>query len=174
MYTDAEIYTMQKGHSLVFNIQNGYLARAMSDDFQFIWLQQTGFLPNQILVHLNKDRGRIFYTDTDLLPLCDEIYSLARQGWCYESEIRINCLLYDLWGALHLSRIPTYHTTAAHTYIEEHYMEEDLSIQQLASLCHMGRYYFIRCFKRDYGLTPHQCTPHAFRKDFHPHTISSL
>ncbi len=153
----------------------------------------------------------IFYTD--ILTLSTGAISMIML------VARINCLLYDLWGALHLSRIPTYHTTAAHTYIEEHYMEEDLSIQQLASLCHTGSYYFIRCFKRDYGLTPHQylvsvrinqakelllctklpvaavasaagfrdasyftrmfkknigCTPHAFRKNFHPDTISSL
>ncbi|MBR3741345.1 MAG: helix-turn-helix transcriptional regulator [Clostridia bacterium] len=46
-------------------------------------------------------------------------------------------------------------TEKAITYINEHFFE-DISIDQLAALSGLSRYYFIRVFKQETGYTPHE------------------
>ena len=42
-----------------------------------------------------------------------------------------------------------------HHYINEHF-HEDISVDQLASLSGLSRYYFIRVFRQETGYTPHE------------------
>ncbi|HHV12173.1 MAG TPA: helix-turn-helix transcriptional regulator [Clostridiales bacterium] len=64
-------------------------------------------------------------------------------------------MLYRLMGVLHNIRCTDQRLELALIHIHKHYMEK-LRIEQLAKISCMSKYYFIRRFQEDAGMTPHE------------------
>jgi AraC-like DNA-binding protein len=52
------------------------------------------------------------------------------------------------------SREPSHSVEAGYEYLREH-PAENISLKELAALCHLSPFHFLRIFRRQYGLPPH-------------------
>ena len=154
-YTKKGIFTISPGEALIYNIRDGYHAESISDNHKFILIYMSGMFANSVLKHLEKDRGNLFFATPDIIPICEKIYELASHNWSYSSDIQISHLLYELLGKLLIPFNKKYNTEPAVRYIHKYYMKK-ITTSHLAELCHMEDCHFIRCFKQDYGITPHK------------------
>ncbi len=144
---------LAKNQALILNTHDGYHAASLSEDFRFIFLQMQGSFAGRLLDHQLKDRGHICPFDPESVSLCDQIYRLAIQGWNYEREIRISCLLYDLCGQIMIAQARDDVLSPAAAFIENHYNDET-STEELAALCFLGPSQFIKRFNQAYGCPP--------------------
>ncbi len=55
-----------------------------------------------------------------------------------------------------LEKSDTANVQAGYDYLREH-LAENISLQELSALCHLSPYYFLRSFRRKYGMPPHTC-----------------
>ena len=150
---DEKKYNLSKGNAFVVSTLKGYEVDSASDNFQFCYVTLTGTLAKQLYIHQIKDRGHIMPYNSEILALWEQIYSLAKKGWTYESEIRISCLLYSMYGELMIAKNQNTALQPAVSYMQEHY-SEDIYMTDLADKCYLGSSQFIKKFKECYGVTP--------------------
>lgn len=55
---------------------------------------------------------------------------------------------------LEVSREPSHSVEAGYEYLRDH-SSENISLKELAGMCHLSPYHFLRLFRRQYGLPPH-------------------
>ncbi|MBB5263889.1 AraC-like DNA-binding protein [Catenibacillus scindens] len=149
----GQTFVIKSGQTFIFNIKDGYEAKALSKEFGFIWIQIFGDLSNAVLEHILKNHGHISQGNESILSLCRQIFSVASHGWSYDRDIQISCLLYNLLGALHMSRVNDNVIQNAVVYMQEHY-QENLTTPLLARLCFLGTSQFISRFKKNCSATP--------------------
>jgi AraC-like DNA-binding protein len=59
-----------------------------------------------------------------------------------------------LFPVLEVSREPSHSVEAGYEYLRDH-PSENISLKELAGVCHLSPYHFLRLFRRQYGLPPH-------------------
>ena len=153
---EASSLRMAPGQALLLNIKPGYVAKSNGDIWDFIWIQMSGRLANELCAYVQKDRGSpVFDASPEVLQLYDRIQALATPNdWSQYRDIEICSALYHLLGILHSAPAGSIRTAAAVQYIHDHYAE-NLEIDMLAKLCMISPYHFIRCFREKHGTTPH-------------------
>ncbi len=150
---DDKKYNLTRGSAFVVSTSKGYEVNNASDNFQFCYITLTGTLAKQLYIHQIKDRGHIMPYNSEILALWEQVYSLAKKGWSYESEIRISCLLYNMYGELMIAKSQNTALEPAISYMQEHYAEE-IYMSELADRCFLGSSQFIKRFKEHCGVTP--------------------
>lgn len=155
VYYNSKTFNLSAGQALIFNIKEGYLAKSLSDDFRFIWLQFYGTLPNAVLEHHLSDRGHVCSAGKNVIAVCEKIYEVAREGWSYEGDIRLSYYLYELMGTVLISLSRDTVIEKAVDFMKLHYMES-VTTPALASQCFLGTSQFIKRFKESYSMTPRE------------------
>ncbi len=148
-------YRFGKGQTMVFSILDGYTARAVSQDFRFVWMLMRGDLAREMTRHLTRDRGMVIPASEKILPLCETVYSAVGPEWTFEGEIRIAEGLYRIFTELMLCSHDRQQLAPAVRYIEEH-SAGDVPVPLLAELCYLSVSRFIVRFKETYSVTPNQ------------------
>lgn len=148
-----ETYSFRKGNAILFDMEEPY--RATSDSgMDFVSIQMSSALAETLYNYVYTENGIILSGGPELLAVAEQIYTLASGKWSPRADIEISAALYRLLGLLHTQPAGQSQIEAALLQIHAHYMEE-LPLEELAACCRMSLYHFIRCFKRDMGMTPH-------------------
>ncbi len=154
-YKGAE-YTLKHGDSFIVDMNQGVEVSSSSTEWSFIWLQMSSSLAYELLKYVESSRGNVIAACTEVPILCDQIYSFAKSGtWSSRADIEISSLLYRLIGLVLISTVQNHRLEHTLIHIHKHYMEE-LRLAQLAKISCMSLYHFIRCFRREIGMTPHE------------------
>ena len=128
-----------------------------------LWLHFDGVMARKY-VQLIQDRlGSVFFLE-DPMPVIRKMQTILRIFREHETvqEPLMSKYITDMLTAFMLSgqgretaRNYADLTEQAVHYINEHF-HEDISVDQLASLSGLSRYYFIRVFRQETGYTPHE------------------
>ena len=154
MLQEGQLYSFHKGDGILFNMANSFKTTALKPGLDFVSIQMSSALAETLFGFIRAERGAVIPGGPELLGVIEQIYALTGGKWSARADIEISAALYRLLGLLHTQAPGQGQTDPALVYIHGHYMEE-LPLEKLAVLCGMSLYHFIRCFKRDSGLTPH-------------------
>lgn len=161
------VLSLEPNSALIMDISPGYSVEALTDNWEYVWLQLSGNMINHILNDFRKDKSILFFTSPQIAESFDRIFELTSFAVTKERDIQLSVLIYDLLGKLILCQEVQHKTDNALFYIQKNYMH-DISTHELAEKCHMSKYHFIRCFKIDHGISPiayiNQCRILAAKK----------
>ena len=150
----GKLYSFQRGDVILFDMRESAETSALSSGIDFLSIQMSSALADMLYNYINTENGIVLSGEPELLAIAEQIYTLANGKWSSRSDIEISAALYRLLGLLHTCSPGESQTEEAVAWIQAHYMEE-LPVEDLATCCRMSLYHFIRCFKRDTGMTPH-------------------
>lgn len=147
-------YSLAPHQVILFNTSQGYTVQALSDNWKLVWMQFSGFLAEKLVFEIHKYRGLVLPATSSTEKILDDVYHLTQTpSKDHRSDIRLSSKLYTLLADLMTESPVSIKTTPAISYIQGHY-KENISLDMLAKLCHMSKYYFVRIFHEENGISP--------------------
>ena len=158
----AETVTVTKDQFVLLDCYKPH-AYHSDQDYESLWIHYDGQNSRQFFEMITANIGNVFTMD-DPLPIITRISRIfelfnqsqpIREAWLSRQIYDMLCELYlfSTVQAQSLQHSPVIETVTA--YINEHF-KEDPSIETLAGLANLSTYYFIRIFRKETGLTPHE------------------
>ena len=146
--------SMEPNQVILLNIAPGYQVQSLSNDWKLVWMLFSGMLAERLVFEIHKYKGLVFPAATSTKELLDDIYHLTcTPADNHLSDIRVSSKIYTLLADLMTESPATIRTTPAISYIQNHY-GENISVDMLANVCHMSKYYFVRIFHTENGVSP--------------------
>ena len=154
-------YPVRKDDAFLIDIPgpNHYYLPEGSDHWEFIYLEFTKeCLP--LIWKLHRALGPVisFGGDPTFLDRILDIYQLALQDTLH-SYFENSRVAYDLWMrmaeyGMSLSAGEVSKADHAKTYMDQHYNQSDLSLDEIADQVGMSKYTLCKEFHKKYGVTP--------------------
>ena len=155
-------YTLMEGDFVLLDCYHPHIYGTDSN-WNILWIHFDGLTARHYYQLMQKS-GIVFrpsFTDTITIlnPLVFLLSSFARNVPL--TEIRLSKYITDMLTHLASARssmldiIPSSHSDAAISHVQQHF-HRPVSVEELAAITGLSPYYFIRQFKKDTGMTPHQ------------------
>ena len=148
-------YSLAPHQVILFNTSQGYTVQALSDNLETcVDVNFPDFLPKACNLKSINTEVWFFQPPHQLKKILDDVYHLTQTpSKDHRSDIRLSSKLYTLLADLMTESPVSIKTTPAISYIQGHY-KENISLDMLAKLCHMSKYYFVRIFHEENGISP--------------------
>lgn len=160
---NGETFLATKGNIIIYKPSEPQYLTDMTQNITRYWVHFLGFGIPQILdeCHLNKERFYKVKNIKNLEEIFLKILAEAQSSSEYK-VIKCNAYLLDLLSEMarlidngpHYDKQMSSQLTPALKIINTQY-KKALNIDELASICYMSKYHFIRAFKEQTGCTPY-------------------
>ncbi|MBQ6551041.1 MAG: AraC family transcriptional regulator [Lachnospiraceae bacterium] len=158
----TETVTVRKGQFVFLDCYKPH-AYYSDQDYESLWIHFDGQNSRHFFEMITGNIGNVFIMD-DPIPVINRIsriFEVYHQGqpirevWLSRQIYDMLCdlCLYSTTQAPNQTHSPVIETVTA--YINEHF-KEDPSIETLAAQTNLSSYYFIRIFRKETGMTPHE------------------
>ena len=163
--------TFEKGQLVLIDCYEPHMYKAI-DNLEFYWVHFDGINARAYYEYLLALYGHVISLSEEQGKAVLQNMQLLLRGFSSNqglSEILLgkyltDCLSFPAHAENHFHKAPhTQQTTppkqqttsAAVSYMRQH-INEDITVDKLAARFSLSPYYFIRLFKKDYGVPPHQ------------------